>query len=159
MGLSWFSTSGARRTLLNIYMMKLLYENSSRLKVFNHFRRQSIIINACQGPLYTSSKYSFRLNKKKTGAQHVLIAFMILHKKNKSFRITDCFSKCDQIRKKLRIWSHLLKKSLSENFIFGAVWWLWGNFCPLTNFHLSVFNIYHRLVLQKKLHHRCLTGF
>ena len=33
----------------------------------------------------------------------------------------DFFSKCDQIRKKLRIWSHLLKKSLMENFIFCAV--------------------------------------
>ena len=28
------------------------------------------------------------------------------------------FSKCDQIRRKMRIWSHLLKKSLTENFIF-----------------------------------------
>ena len=34
------------------------------------------------------------------------------------FSIKDFFSKCDQIRKKLRIWSHLLKKSLMENFIF-----------------------------------------
>ena len=30
------------------------------------------------------------------------------------FSIKDFFSKCDQIRKKLRIWSHLLKKSLME---------------------------------------------
>ena len=37
------------------------------------------------------------------------------------FFIKDFFSKCDHIRKKLRIWSHLLKKSLIENFIFGAV--------------------------------------
>ena len=37
------------------------------------------------------------------------------------FSIKDFFSKCDQIRKKLRIWSHLLKKSLMENFIFCAV--------------------------------------
>ena len=31
------------------------------------------------------------------------------------------FSKCDQIRGKLRICSHLLKKSLMEDFIFCAV--------------------------------------
>ena len=31
------------------------------------------------------------------------------------------FSKCDQIRIFLRIWSHLLKKSLMENSIFCAV--------------------------------------
>ena len=30
----------------------------------------------------------------------------------------DFFSKCDQIRRKLRTWSHLLKKSFMENFIF-----------------------------------------
>ena len=37
------------------------------------------------------------------------------------FSIRDFFSKCDQIRRKLRIGSHLLKKSLMENFIFRAV--------------------------------------
>ena len=37
------------------------------------------------------------------------------------FSIKDFFSKCDQIRSILRIWSHLLKKSLMENFIFCAV--------------------------------------
>ena len=41
--------------------------------------------------------------------------------KKMKFSITDCFSKCYQIRKKLRIWSHLLKKSLMENFIFCTV--------------------------------------
>ena len=37
------------------------------------------------------------------------------------FPIKDFFSKCDQIRRKLRIWSHLLKKSLMENFILCAM--------------------------------------
>ena len=37
------------------------------------------------------------------------------------FSIKDFFSKCDQIHRKLRIWSHLLKKSLMENFISCAV--------------------------------------
>ena len=37
------------------------------------------------------------------------------------FFIKDFFRKCDQIRKKLHIWSHLLKKSLMENFMFCAV--------------------------------------
>ena len=35
--------------------------------------------------------------------------------------INDFFSKCDQIRRKLRIWSHLLKNSLMENFIVCTV--------------------------------------
>ena len=37
------------------------------------------------------------------------------------FCITDFFSKWDQIRSFLRIWSHLLKKSVMANFIFCAV--------------------------------------
>ena len=44
----------------------------------------------------------------------------ILHKKMK-FSIKDFFSKCHQIRRKLRIWSHLLKKPLMENVIFCEV--------------------------------------
>ena len=38
------------------------------------------------------------------------------------FSIKNFFSKCNQIRWKLRIWSHLLKKHLMGIFIFCAVW-------------------------------------
>ena len=37
------------------------------------------------------------------------------------FSNKDFLSKCDQIHRKQRIWSHLLKKSLMKNFIFCAV--------------------------------------
>ena len=37
------------------------------------------------------------------------------------FPINDFFSKSDQIRRNLQIWSHLLKKFLMENLIFCAV--------------------------------------
>ena len=37
------------------------------------------------------------------------------------FSIKSFFVKCYQIRSFLQIWSHLLKKSLMENFIFCAV--------------------------------------
>ena len=37
------------------------------------------------------------------------------------FSIKDFFSKRDQIRRKLRIWSDLLKKSLMENAIFVCI--------------------------------------
>ena len=37
------------------------------------------------------------------------------------FTIKDLLGKCEQILRKLWIWSHLLKKSLIENFIFCAV--------------------------------------
>ena len=38
------------------------------------------------------------------------------------FCIKDFFSKCDQIRKKLQIWLHLLHKFLMKNFNFCAVY-------------------------------------
>ena len=40
------------------------------------------------------------------------------------FSIKDFSSKCDQIRRKLEIWSHLLDKSLMENLIFCTVLYL-----------------------------------
>ena len=45
------------------------------------------------------------------------------------FFIKDFFSKCDQIQRKLWIWSHLLKKSLMENLIF----------CALVDFEIRLF--------------------
>ena len=47
---------------------------------------------------------------------HKNIAKPALHKQMK-FSIMNFSSKCDQIRSFLRVWSHLLKKSLMENFI------------------------------------------
>ena len=44
------------------------------------------------------------------------------------FSSKDFFSKCDQIRRKLRIWSHLLKKSLMEILIFSQCVELFWNF-------------------------------
>ena len=62
------------------------------------------------------------------------------HCTKKKFPINDFFSKWDQIRNFLRIWSHLLKKSIMENFIF----------CPLQaaclqepEFHLFPLEISH----------------
>ena len=34
------------------------------------------------------------------------------------FSVKNFFSKCDHVRSLLWIWLHLLKKSLTENFIF-----------------------------------------
>ena len=49
------------------------------------------------------------------------------------FSIKDFSSKCDQIRSKLRIWSHLLKKLLMENFIFCAVMAQYNDHVPSAN--------------------------
>ena len=69
----------------------------SRLKIFKEFGLQSL----------------------KSGRTMICLRAlcMTLHQKMK-FCIKDFFSECDQIRRKLRISSHLLKKSLMENFIF-----------------------------------------
>ena len=54
-----------------------------------------------------------------SGCTHVEALFHCTKKIN--FSIKDFFSKCDQIHSFLRIWSHLQKKSLMENFTFCAV--------------------------------------
>ena len=53
----------------------------------------------------------------------VIRLIIIIHsvQKKMKFPVKDIFSKCDQMPSFLRIWSHLLKKSLMENYIFCAV--------------------------------------
>ena len=49
---------------------------------------------------------------------HTSMKYLCITAQKMKFFIKDFFSKCDQIRRKLRIWSHLLKKPLIKNFIF-----------------------------------------
>ena len=51
--------------------------------------------------------------------ESLIVSPIAVHKMK--FSIKYFSSKCDQIRRKLRIWSHLLKKSLMQNLIFCAV--------------------------------------
>ena len=53
---------------------------------------------------------------------HILLfeTILISTTQKKKFTIKDFFSNCDQNRSFQRVWSHLLKKSLIENFIFCA---------------------------------------
>ena len=60
------------------------------------------------------------LNNQKIDCLIMWVRLWITAQKIKFF-IQDFFSKCDQIRSLLRIWSYLLKKSLLKNFIFCAV--------------------------------------
>ena len=52
---------------------------------------------------------------------HTKLIKSLLFTAQTKFSIKDLFSKCDQIRSFLRIWSYLLGKSFMENFIFCAV--------------------------------------
>ena len=49
------------------------------------------------------------------------VAFFASTAQKMKFSIIHFFSKCDRIRRKLWIWSHLVKISLTENFNFYAV--------------------------------------
>ena len=54
-----------------------------------------------------------------TGTVQHIRKYMVPNTSQKmKFSIRDFFSKCDQIRSFLRIWSLILKKYLMENFIF-----------------------------------------
>ena len=53
--------------------------------------------------------------------QFTALPCMDLNAQKMKFSIKDFISICDQIHRKLRIWSHLLKKSLMKNFIFCTV--------------------------------------
>ena len=57
------------------------------------------------------------------------------------FTMKDFFSKCDQIRSFLRFWSHLLKKSLMENFIF----------CTVTDIKENLSKVYKGIGLLRNL--------
>ena len=54
-------------------------------------------------------------------ASNIMVTISALTAQKMRFSIKDFFSKCDQSRRKLRIWSDLLKKSLMEHFIFWTV--------------------------------------
>ena len=100
---------------------------SKKFKIFVELENQSL--------LETLEKWSFNRSavnnilyfeigfvKYGPGITYLLDTFQYvsLHKQMK-FSIKNFFSKCDQIRITLGIWSHLRKKSLMENFTFCAV--------------------------------------
>ena len=60
------------------------------------------------------------------------VIFTIITAQKMKFFIKDFFSKCDQIRSFLRIWSHLLKKSLMKTSFFVQ---------SITEIHLGIFQI------------------
>ena len=70
---------------------------------------------------YTTKSILLHLFSQKQNFKTPFKFYAIITVQKMNFSIKDFFSKCDQIRRKLRIWSHLLKKSLMENFIFRAV--------------------------------------
>ena len=66
------------------------------------------------------------------------IAIKTVTAQKMKFSIKDFFSKCDQIRRKLRIWSYLVKKSLMKNFILSAACMCLFSFLELRSLDFSV---------------------
>ena len=73
----------------------------------------------------------------------------IIHWTKNEVYIKYFFSKCDQIHSFLQMWSHLLKKSLLENFRFCAV---------IVSFGTNV-NIMQKRINWFALHINCLFFF
>ena len=70
-------------------------------------------------PTETSAWFIMKQNKNENVKLSMI--WKMLYTAKNMFSIKDFFSKCNQIRSFLRTWSHLLKKFLTENFIFCAV--------------------------------------
>ena len=94
-----------------IWVPDITFVNANEANVIQTAQR--VIINP-NGDIYTSQRYSDTTQKMK-------------------FSIKDFFSKCKQIRRNLRIWSHLLKKALMENFISCLVSCILVQFLNLKN--------------------------
>ena len=72
------------------------------------------------GTVIFQKEGSWAKKKMGNGKQNIKYEFDTLHiiLQKKELSIKDFFIKCDEIRSLMRIWSHLLKKYLMENFIF-----------------------------------------
>ena len=107
------------------------------------------------GIYFARSKFWKSLVHKKSFDLIWLVVFKLEHFTAQKMKVStkDFFSKCDHIRSFLRIWSHLLKKSLMENFIFlcsGCQWRRSGVF--IVNFeHVShLVLVFPSLTLSKR---------
>ena len=98
-------------------------------KVFQHFYRWLTSHCSCYLNLLHSQKIRtfsttiFVVTYKSFAKNHFLswVDICKYAPQKLKFSMKDLFSKSDQIRRKLRSWSHLLKKSLIENFFFCSV--------------------------------------
>ena len=98
---------------------------------------------------YISNKEELKLKKLKLENQELTEKVGKYHTVQKIyFSIKDFFNKCDQICSLLRIWLHLLKKSLMENFIFCVVpVVLWAAKLAFIEIKLTHFKIENKIKL------------
>ena len=120
-----FWTFAITSTYLNPFLSNVLF--------WSHWKHQKTEVGKKKG-LRNSCLVTRNLIRTRLchGCNYLCVSFEIIealrtcifqgtHCTKNEFSIKDFLSKCDQISRKLQIWSHSLKKSLMENFIFCAV--------------------------------------
>ena len=61
-------------------------------------------------------------------------------------------SKCDQIRRKLRVLSHLLNKSVMENFLLNTYFWRYASFdVQMLNPFVYIFVVKYKFLPNKSV--------
>ena len=93
----------------NVKVFKLVYWTNKKIFLVQSGLQFHVTLVLC----LTSGHTSFFCN--------TCIHFLGITAQKMKFSTKDFFSKCDQIHSFLRIWLHLLKKSLIENFTFYPV--------------------------------------
>ena len=95
------------------------------LSVINNFFQQILNSSSAQIQILLAACQMFAMVKTSdngTGWKSELTPFLDhLTAQKIKFSSKNLFSKCDQIPSFLQIWSHLLRNSFMENFIFSAM--------------------------------------
>ena len=111
------------------------------------FVSEFFVVGQPRWSTYIIVKLSLHHKKASYGPDIIAKSATIGTAQNMKFAIKDFFSSYDQICCFLRIWSHLLKKSLMKNFIFCAVRCLSG-FQRKYNSDLSVIFLFRFFCLS-----------
>ena len=106
--------------ILSLLLKRMKLSNKLKCTVF----RPCFFFSICLNLPFLAREYILRWNVE------LCLSYTA---QNMKFFIEDFLSKCYGIRRFWRIWSHLLKKSLMENFIFlcCAIYFLSFIFCRL----------------------------
>ena len=112
--------------ILNLVIKPRIHHEPEKTKCACHtIKLSSILHNVAKDGLqsYTFLEYDLLIKWiKRNLATRTQPARLYHCKKKMKFYIKDFSRNCDQIRRKLQICSHLLEKSLMENFFFCAVY-------------------------------------
>ena len=133
-------------------------ENSTEICFCTKFPNQEITRNF--GILRSENIPQESISKIETISKNALENSRNGHCTKMKFPIKDFFSKCNQIRRKPRIWSQLLKKFLMKNFIFlcsdGVVLEILtnsGDFRRVSGFFKELFKFWNFKSLSFCVHH------